>query len=533
MSEYDYIIVGAGSAGCVLANRLSEDPKIRVALVEAGHKDNSILVKMPAGIAFIMGRVKKYNWMFDTAPQGHLNGRRLFFPRGKGWGGSSSINGMVHIRGHRKDYDHWAALGLTDWSYERVLPYFKKSETYDEGEDQFHGRDGPLKVTNSPLSEPAYRDFIDAGVAAGYPRNDDFNGARQEGFGPLQRTVHNAERTNAAKAYLHPILKKRQNLNVISLGHVTRVLVEQGRATGIEFLTKDSELKILCARREVIISAGTIGSPHLLMLSGIGDGAHLRSRGIEVKADRKEVGQNFQDHLDIMVQVGMSQPMSAYRHLRGINPVLVGANYLMRRKGPAADTFMQSGAFVKSHPELEQPDLQFHYVNALIYDHGRRAPDKHGCSIHICNLRPKSRGSVSLGATNPRAAPRIDPNFLSEADDLRVLRKGVKIARLVMSQKPLANYCDFELAPGKDVRSDDEIDAYIRSRSETIFHPVGTCRMGVDQNSVVDEFMRVRGVAGLRVIDASVMPAIPSGNTNAATMMIAEKGADIVRSGAL
>lgn len=526
---FDYVIVGAGSAGCVLANRLSADPSIRVCLIEAGKKDDSLFVRMPAGVGNVMGDNPVRNWMFYTAPQKHLEGRQLFWPRGKGWGGSSSINGMIYIRGHARDYDRWRQLGLEGWSYEDVLPYFKKSETHQDGENAWHGGAGPLHVSESPLDSPLYRAFLQAGVEAGYSRTRDFNGLSQEGFGPYQRTIRNGERWSASFGYLRPIVDTRPNLTVMSVSMATRVLFENGRAQGVEVVDAPGGLaEPVFAEREVILCAGAVQSPQLLMLSGIGDPEHLAQMGVDVVHDSPDVGANLQDHLDISVIYNVTQPITAYSMQAGAKKIGVGLQYLLSKSGPGADNFLQAGAFLKSREGLEQPDIQLHFLNAPMFDHGRQSAEGDGMTLHACQLRPESRGTVRLRSDDPFAPPLIDPNYLAAEEDRRVMREAVKICRDIVSQRAFDPFRGDELRPGADVQTDDEIDAAIRKQSETIYHPVGTARMGADDRSAVDSQLRVRGVDGLRVVDASVMPTLVSGNTNAPTIMIAEKAADMI-----
>lgn len=529
-AEFDYIIVGAGSAGCVLANRLSADPDMTVCLIEAGQEDKSLLIKMPAGVGNLLKQPNPYNWFLHTVPQKHLNGRELYWPRGKGWGGSSSINGMIYIRGHARDYDQWRQTGLAGWGYDDVLPYFKKAENYEEGADDYHGGDGPLKVTNSAMTDAVYQAFVAAGQAAGYPLTDDFNAAQQEGFGPYQRTISAGERFSAAAAYLRPIAGTRDNLAVHSTGLVTKVLVEEGRAAGVETASgKGNRTKrTLRARREVILCAGAVHSPHLLMLSGIGDPAEMARHGIETIHSSPEIGKNLQDHLDIVIVHEMTQKLSAYSRQAGLKKPFVGLNYLLRRKGAGTDNFLQAGAFLKSRDGLDAPDIQLHLVNAIMVDHGMTEIKKDGFTIHACQLRPESRGTIGLASADPFAAPAIDPNYLASEEDRRVMRESVRMVRDICAQAPLDDLRGPEIRPERPVENDADIDAFIRETAETIYHPVGTVRMGVDDAAPLDGELRLRGIGGLRVVDASVMPTLIGGNTNAPTIMIAEKAADLI-----
>ena len=527
MEQFDYIIVGAGSAGCVLANRLSADPSNRVLLLEAGGSDGHIFFKMPAGVIKLLGG-KRGNWYLHTEPQEQLNNRRLYWPRGKALGGSSSINGMIYIRGHAHDYDHWRQLGLNGWSYADVLPYFRRSEGNVNGADDFHGGDGPLGVSNPPSGNPLFPAFVEAGVQAGYPRTADFNGAQQEGFGPYQLTVRNGERSSTAVAYLRPALH-RPNLKVEINAQVSRVLLDGKRAVGVEYIQRN-KTKTASAGREVILSGGVVNTPQVLMLSGIGDAEHLRSKGINVVAHLPGVGQNLQDHLDCTVINRCLQPITLHSEMNPLAMLRSGIRYLATRKGPGTSNGLESGGFVRSAGHVAVPDLQMHFVAAVLYDHGRGASPGHGFTVHVCQLRPESRGSITLNSADPRDSVSIQPNYLQSELDRKVLRDGVRIARNVLRQSAMAPYLGKELEPGAQNDSDEQLDAWIRNNAETIYHPVGTAKMGVstDRMAVLDEQCRVFGIAGLRVVDASVMPTLVGGNTNAPTIMIAEKIADVI-----
>ena len=525
---YDFIIIGAGSAGCVLANRLSADPAARVLLLEAGGKDASILVRMPAGAADLFSVKGAYNWGFWTEPEPHLDGRRLFWPRGRGWGGSSSINGMVYIRGHARDYDRWRQMGLAGWGYADVLPYFLRSEGFEGGGDAFHGADGPLHVSRAASRNPVFSSFIEAGAQAGHSLTEDFNGAQQEGFGPYQLTIRDGRRWSAARAYLHPALK-RPNLTAKTGARITRILIEKGVAVGVDYV-QGGQARNARATCEVLLCAGSVQSPQILQLSGIGDPAALAAAGVETRHALPGVGANLQDHLDIILSWETPGVKTAVSYNRGLSRLTTGVRYMLANQGPGRENFLEAGAFLKSRPDLEAPDLQLHCLLAIMKDHGKQVSLKDGFSVHVCQLRPESRGRIGLRSADPFDDPAIFAGYLATDEDKRALRTGVAIVRDVAAQKALRAISGAEVEPGDKVASDADIDAWIRGTAETVYHPVGTCRMGAegDAMAVVDGSLRGNGLGALRVVDASAMPTLIGGNTNAPTMMIAEKAADMI-----
>lgn len=530
--DFDYVIAGGGSAGCVLAARLSEDPGVRVCLVEAGGGGRDLMIRAPALVAgMVSGRPRINNWAFRTVPQPGLNGRRGFQPRGKALGGSSAINAMLYVRGQPADYDGWADLGAEGWDWGAVLPYFLKAEDNQRGASGLHATGGPLSVADQSAPAAISRAFVDACAEVQIPGNPDFNGSRQEGAGLYQvtqfhRGAHRGERCSAAAAYLHPVAD-RPNLTILTRALVEKVEIDEDRATGL-VVRHRGRRRHLTARREVIVSAGAFGSPQILMLSGLGPAEELAGQGIPVLRELPGVGQNLQDHLDYILSY-----TSPRKDVIGLNPGglarLIAAGLEWRRSGSGlfASPMAEGGAFVRSHPGVERPDLQLHFVIGIVDEHMRKLHWSNGFSCHVCVLRPHSRGSVGLDSARADDPPVIDPGFLSDPRDLPVMMRGARIMEEVMAAPPLAPWIGRNLYPHDG--SDRALEADIRARADTIYHPVGTCRMGRDEMAVVDPQLRVHGIRGLRVVDASVMPTLVSGNTNAPTIMIAERAADLIR----
>ena len=522
----DYIIVGAGSAGCVLADRLSADGTHQVVLLEYGGSDRSIFIQMPAALAYPMN-TKRWNWGYESEPEPHLNGRRLNCPRGKGLGGSSSINGLVYVRGNALDFERWKEdEGATGWGYADVLPYFKRAEGRAEGGNEYRGGDGPLSTSYGPLDNPLHQAWLDATQQAGYSLTEDYNGYAQEGFGRMDMTVRDGTRCSAAKAYLYEA-RKRPNLKVIEKALVTRILFEGTRAVGVEY-EQAGQIHQLRAAREVILSGGPINSVQLLKLSGIGPADELKANGIEVRADRPGVGANLQDHLEFYFQMACTQPITLYGKANLLGKAMVGAQWLFGRSGLGASNQFESCGFIRSRAGIKYPDIQYHFFPMAINYDGSSLATEHGFQAHVGPMRSKSRGTVTLKSAHPREKPKILFNYMSHPDDWAEMRACVRLTREIFQQPAFAPFRRCEIQPGADIVTDAQIDAFIAEHVESALHPSCTCKMGSprDPMAVVDPELRVIGVQGLRVVDSSVMPTITTGNLNAPTIMIGEKGAD-------
>jgi choline dehydrogenase len=524
MMEADYVIVGSGSAGSALAYRLSEDGRHSVIVIEYGGSDVGPFIQMPAALSFPMN-MGIYDWGLSTEPEPHLGGRVLATPRGKVLGGSSSINGMVYVRGHARDFDHWKEEGAAGWGFADVLPYFKRMENSQGGEAGWRGNDGPMNVRRGPMKNPLYKAFIEAGSQAGFELTDDYNGSKQEGFGPMEQTIHNGRRWSAANAYLRPALK-RQNVSLVN-GLARRIVIENHRATGVEIEAR-GQIQFVKARREVIVAASSINSPKLLMLSGIGPAAHLAGHGIEVVADRTGVGANLQDHLELYIQQESKQPITLYSKLNLFSKALIGAEWLFFKSGLGASNHFEAAAFVRSRAGVDYPDIQYHFLPVAIRYDGKAAAQTHGFQAHVGPMRSKSRGSVTLRSDDPHEKPVIRFNYMSHEEDWRDFRHAIRLTREIFGQPAFDPFRGAEISPGANVQSDDELDAHIREHVESAYHPCGTCRMGRadDAMSVVDPECRVIGVDGLRVADSSIFPRITNGNLNAPSIMVGEKASD-------
>jgi choline dehydrogenase len=528
-AEADYVIVGAGSAGCALAYRLSESGA-SVLVVEYGGSDAGPLIQMPGALSFPMN-MKRYDWGYWSEPEPHLGGRRLACPRGKVIGVSSSINGMVYVRGHAKDFDAWEAMGASGWSYADVLPYYKRMETWDPaghgGDASWRGRDGPLHVTRGKRDNPLVQAFVQAGRQAGYQLTEDYNGQQQEGFGPMEHTIHKGARWSAAKAYLRPALQ-RKNCNLIR-GLARKIVFSGRRAVGVELLA-GAGLKNVRARKEVILASSSINSPKLLMLSGIGPAAHLAAHGIEIVADRPGVGQNLQDHLEVYIQMAASQPVSLFKYWNVFGKAWVGLQWALTRSGPGASNQFESAGFIRSAAGVEYPDLQFHFLPIAVRYDGKAASEGHGFQAHIGPMRSPSRGAVTLRSAKPEDSPKITFNYMSTEKDWIDFRRGIRLTREIFAQEAFRPFVKHEIQPGFELQTDTQIDEFIRAHAESAYHPCGTCKMGAvdDPLAVVDPQTNVIGVKGLRVVDSSIFPQITNGNLNGPSIMVGEKASDLI-----
>lgn len=525
--EADFIIVGAGSAGCALAYRLSEAGS-SVIVIEYGGTDAGPFIQMPAALSYPMN-MSNYDWGYMSEPEPHLGGRKLAAPRGKVVGGSSSINGMVYVRGHARDFDNWADMGADGWAFADILPYYKRMESWTSGnhggDPTWRGSNGPMHVSRGPRRNPLYKAFVEAGHQAGYELTDDYNGRKQEGFGPMEQTVHNGRRWSAANAYLHPALKSK-NCTLVR-GHAEKIIIKNGIATGVE-IRRGSSKKTIFAKREVILSASSFNSPKLLMLSGIGPAKHLGEHGIEVVADRPGVGQNLQDHLELYIQMAASQPITLFKHWNVFSKAMIGAQWLFTKTGLGASNQFESAAFIRSRAGIEYPDIQYHFLPMAVRYDGKAAAEGHGFQAHVGPMRSSSRGSVRLASANPKDAPKILFNYMSKSQDWEDFRNCIRLTREVFAQEAFAPFVKHEIQPGKNLKSDEELDAFIRDHAESAFHPCGTCKMGrvSDKMAVVDPQTRVIGVERLRVVDSSIFPQLTNGNLNAPSIMTGEKAAD-------
>ncbi|MDX8443741.1 choline dehydrogenase [Mesorhizobium australafricanum] len=524
MLEADFVIIGSGSAGSAMAYRLSEDGKHSVIVIEFGGTDMGPLIQMPSALSIPLN-MSLYDWGFASEPEPHLGGRVLATPRGKVVGGSSSINGMVYVRGHAHDFDHWAEQGAAGWSFADVLPYFKRMEDSDGGEDGWRGKSGPLHVQRGTRKNPLYGAFVEAGRQAGFELTDDYNGAKQEGFGPMEQTILGGRRWSAANAYLRPALK-RKNVSLLK-GFARRVVIENQRAVGVE-IEADKKIQVVKARREVIVAASSINSPKILMLSGIGPGAHLKENGIQVVADRPGVGANLQDHLELYIQQEATKPITLNSVLNPFSKALIGAQWLFFKTGLGATNHFEAAAFVRSQAGVDYPDIQYHFIPAAVRYDGKAAAKSHGFQAHVGPMRSKSRGSVTLRSPDARAKPVIRFNYMSHPDDWSEFRHCIRLTREIFGQKAFDGFRGKEISPGSHVQSDDELDAFIRDHAESAYHPCGTCRMGRadDPTAVVDPECRVIGLEGLRVADSSIFPRVTNGNLNAPSIMTGEKASD-------
>lgn len=532
---YNYVIVGAGSAGCVLASRLTEDSGDSVLLLEAGPKDTLLNSKrllwkihMPAALIYNL-RDDKYNWYYHTTAQRHMNNRVMYWPRGRVWGGSSSLNAMVYIRGHAEDYNRWQKQGATGWDYDHCLPYFRKAQCHELGADRYRGGDGPLHVSRTKTKHPLHLAFLEAGQQAGYPFTDDMNGFQQEGVGWMDMTIYKGQRWSAASAYLRPSIS-RSNLTTEVKTFVTKILFDGTKAIGVEYIQGGLTKKVY-AVKEVILSGGSINSPQLLLLSGVGNADDLKALGIPVVCHRPGVGQNLQDHLELYVQQQCNKPITLYKSQKPIKMIQIGLEWLWKFTGEGATAHLETGGFIRSGHGVQHPDIQFHFLPSQVIDHGRVTPTEEAYQVHVGPMRPTSVGWLKLRSANPKDHPILEPNYLSTESDIKEIRQSVKLSRELFAQKAFDKYRGPEITPGSHVQSDKEIDAFVRESADSAYHPSCTCRMGQasDPMAVVDPETRVIGLENLRVVDSSIMPSVVSGNLNSPTIMLAEKAADIIR----